>query len=104
MDNIFSQFPTQLNEEVFSDLLKTDTVRIEKIISKGHSSPETGWYDQDEHEWVIVLEGNGIVEYDNGQRFDLKKGDYLNIPSHQKHKVVWTDPEKVTLWLAVFYR
>ena len=34
----------------------------------------------------------------------LQKGDYLHIPAHVKHKVLWTDPDNITLWLCVFYK
>lgn len=104
MMNLFSEIPNQLNEEVFQDLLKNDTVRIERILSKGQSSPENGWYEQDENEWVLVLSGAGRLLFDDGEEVELKAGDYLHIPAHKKHKVAWTDPEEVTIWLAIFYK
>ena len=104
MDNLFNLIPEKIEKEIFNDLLQSDNVRIERILSKGHTSPEEGWYDQDENEWVIVLEGAGVIRFETGEEVKLEKGDFLNIPSHKKHKVSWTDPEMVTLWLAVFYR
>lgn len=103
MKNIFDSIPSEINEEIFEDLVKGENVRIERILSKGQVSPENGWYDQDENEWVIVLEGTGIVAFEDGREIKLEKGDFINIPRHQKHKVLWTDPENVTVWLAVFY-
>lgn len=102
--NIFTGIPDQLKNEAFEDLLKADSIRIERILSQGHSSPEAGWYDQDENEWVMVLEGSGEITFENGKVVLLSKGDYLNIPSHSRHKVSWTDPDKLTVWLAIFYR
>ncbi|MCG8672505.1 MAG: cupin domain-containing protein [Pseudomonadales bacterium] len=101
--NIFDKIPDDLLNEQFQDIISTPGVRIERIISKGHSSPQSGWYDQQENEWVIVLEGAGVVVFEDGREFKLKKGDYLNIPQHTKHKVKWTDPSNITVWLAVFY-
>ena len=101
--NIFTGIPDQLKHEAFEDLLKADNIRIERILSKGHSSPEAGWYDQDENEWVMVLEGSGEITFENGNVVVLSKGDYLNIPSHCRHKVSWTDPDSITVWLAIFY-
>lgn len=103
-DNLFASIPADLESEVFEEIARSQTVRIERIVSKGHSSPATGWYDQDENEWVIVLEGSAVLVFENGNRFDLTAGDYLNIPAHTKHKVAWTDPNALTIWLAVFYR
>jgi len=103
MGNIYSSLPVQFEKEIFEELVRAENVRIERIISKGHLSPERGWYDQNENEWVIVLEGSGSVLFEDGVEVTLKKGDYLNIPSHAKHKVTWTDPKNITVWLAIFY-
>jgi cupin 2 domain-containing protein len=102
-NNIFDALPTDVSNEVFEDIVRTPHVRIERIISKGHASPGVGWYDQDENEWVIVLEGAGSILFEDGRQVVLHKGDYLNIPAHARHKVLWTDQERVTIWLAVFY-
>lgn len=103
MANIYSTLPAEFKDEIFEELISARNVRIERIISKGHSSPEQGWYDQAENEWVIVLEGAGTILFENGVEVNLKKGDYVNIASHARHKVTWTDPDNVTVWLAVFY-
>lgn len=102
--NLFSALPENLEAEVFEDIIRSQHVRIERIVSKGHTSPEQGWYDQEEHEWVIVLEGRASLLFENGKRHDLGPGDYVNIPAHARHKVAWTDPNVPTIWLAVFYR
>ena len=101
--NIFQNIPTNLDNEVFEDLLTATDIRIERIISHGQSSPEKGWYDQDEHEWILLIEGEAILAFTN-KEVKLKKGDFLNIKAHQKHKVLWTKKESVTIWLAIFYK
>lgn len=90
--------------EVFEDIVRSPTVRIERIVSKGHTSPETGWYDQDENEWVMVVKGRATLEFEDGSRCEMSAGDYVNIPAHIRHKVAWTDPDDITIWLAVFYK
>ncbi len=102
--NIFTLIPQPLEAEIFEGIMTAENLRIERILSQGHSSPESGWYDQDENEWVMVLQGRGRLVFENGAEIDLEAGDYLNIPAHGRHKVVWTDPDCVTVWLAVFYR
>jgi cupin 2 domain-containing protein len=102
--NIFDGLPADVPNEMFEDILRTPLVRIERIISKGAASPETGWYDQDENEWVLVLEGSGSILFEDGRQLVLSKGDYLHIPAHARHKVLWTDKDGLTIWLAVFYR
>lgn len=101
--NIFDNLPADLSDEVFETLAESSSVKIERIVSKGQRSPKTGWYDQAQNEWVIVLKGEAIIQFDDATSATLKAGDYLNIKAHQKHKVSWTDPESETLWLAVHY-
>ena len=104
MKNLFSSIPDTIEEELFEDLLKSKDVRIERILSKGQASPMEGWFNQEEHEWVIVMDGCGIIVFEDGREIKLDKGDYLNIPAHVKHRVKWTDPEKITIWLTIFYK
>ena len=95
--------PTNLPKEVFETLLDKEHIKIERITSKGHTSPESGWYDQDQHEWVILLKGAATITFEGGKEANLSKGDYLNIPAHVKHIVSWTEPDVESIWLAVFY-
>ncbi len=102
--NIVSRLPADLSSEVFEELLRTPHVRIERIVSNGHSSPQSGWYDQEESEWVVVLSGTGAILFENGEEVVLKPGDSVHIPAHTRHRVAWTDRSQPTVWLAVFYR
>ncbi|PWI32309.1 cupin [Vibrio albus] len=104
MVNLFSNIPDNLPEEIFEDILSSEKMRIERIISHGHTSPDNGWYDQDENEWVLVLSGHGCIEFEGGRVITLYPGDHLNIPPHEKHKVKETACNEITIWLAVFYQ
>ena len=101
--NIFEAIPHNIEAEVFEDIFTSSNIRVERIISKGQSTPTDRWYDQAEHEWVMVVEGSAILKFEDGL-LTLNKGDYVNIPAHCKHKVQWTDPDRATIWLAIFYR
>ncbi|WP_246434640.1 cupin domain-containing protein [Teredinibacter haidensis] len=103
MGNIFESIPDDIRDEVFSDLAFGEHVKIERIVSKGHASPNVGWYDQSENEWVIVLEGEAMLSFENDSDVHLVPGGYVNIPAHKKHKVTWTKPDTRTIWLAVHY-
>lgn len=100
--NLFAQLPTDLKAEVFETLVNAVQLRIERILSKGQASPPDFWYDQNKHEWVLVLQGEAILELEDRQ-VTLKAGDYINLPAHVKHRVAWTTPEQETIWLAIFY-
>ena len=104
IQNIFSSIPDDIPQELFQDILTTDKFRIERIVSKGQSSPEGFWYDQDENEWLILLRGSaGLLFEGNENTIELKPGDYINIPANRKHRVEWTDRTTETVWIAVMY-
>ncbi len=102
--NLYARIPLTLNDELCEELAKARSMRIERIVSHGHTSPDSGWYEQDEHEWVIVTKGSGTLLFEDGREVHLISGDYYNIPQGVRHKVSWTDPNELTVWLAVFYR
>jgi len=101
--NIFKEIPSDLRAEVLETLVTSKNIRIERIISKGNSSPPDFWYDQDENEWIILLKGSAKLLFDDGMIIELNPGDYVNIPSNKKHRVDWTTPDEETICLAVFY-
>lgn len=102
--NLFSDIPDRIPHEIIETIFKSDTIRIERIISKGQASPENFWYNQTENEWVIVLEGKAMIKYEDESIVTLHKGDYLFIPAFKKHRVEWTDPNQTTIWLAIFFQ
>ncbi|SHG93741.1 cupin domain-containing protein [Ferrimonas marina] len=103
LGNLWQALPSALEQEVFDTLLETGQVKIERILSQGQSSPESGWYDQDQDEWVLLLKGAAVLAFDDGQEVRLAPGDHLLIPAHCRHRVVWTDPDHQSVWIAVFF-
>ena len=90
LHNLYDDIPAQLPEELFTEILKTDDFRIERIVSQGHASPEGFWYDQGQKEWVMVLEGAARIRFEDGSdAIQLRPGDYLTIPAHKRHRVEW---------------
>lgn len=101
--NIFTNIPKDIKDEIFEDIVSKSSFKIERIVSKGHTSPEKGWYDQKSDEWVIVLKGEAVLSFEDKEDVKLSTGDYINIPAHTKHKVSWSAPDIETIWLAVYY-
>jgi cupin 2 domain-containing protein len=101
--NIFAQIPDDLRDEVFEALVQEGGVTIERIISNGQVSHQNGWYDQQRDEWVMVLQGEASIAFENGAVMRLGAGDYLNIPAHCRHRVIHTSSSTATVWLAVHY-
>jgi cupin 2 domain-containing protein len=88
----------------YSEIVQTlhvhGNVRIERILSHGQASPEGFWYDQEQAEWVTLLEGAATLRFED-EVVALKPGDHVYIPAHRKHRVDWTTPDAV--WLAVHF-
>ncbi len=100
--NIIDNIPDDLPEELIEILAQKENVRIERIVSRGHISPQ--WYDQQDDEFVLIVQGEAkLIFEDDDEEIYLKQGDYIIIPAHRRHKVVWTPPTSDTIWLAVHY-
>lgn len=96
--------PVELPEETFNTICSSDNVKIARIVSRGHASPEGFWYDQERNEFVLIVQGSAGLKLENERDIVvLKTGDYLIIGAHVKHRVEWTDPNCETIWLAVHY-
>ncbi|MDZ7620230.1 MAG: cupin domain-containing protein [Patescibacteria group bacterium] len=104
MQNAYCDIPGDLPEELMQTVLQADSVRIERIVSRGHASPEGFWYDQQQGEWVMVLAGAARLRFENDAKaLEMHPGDFVNIPAHRRHRVEWTTPDEPTVWLAVHY-
>ena len=103
--NLFAGLPSAaLADEQFASILQRPGLRIERIVSTGQANPEGFWYDQDEGEWVVVLQGEAKLRFaDEANARHLRAGDCVDIAAHRQHRVDWTAPDQVTVWLAVFY-
>jgi len=101
--NIFAGIPAQIPEELEHVLHSGGPVTVKRIVSKGQSSPPSGWYDQDDNEWVLVLKGEGLLAFEHEADIRLREGDYCFIPAHKKHRVKWTPGDRETVWLAIHF-
>ena len=103
-ENLLQAIPDELPQELVTILHRAQGLRIERIVSLGHASPPGFWYDQDESEWVLLLEGSAAVQFEGQPEFvELRRGSYLNIPAHKRHRVAWTSGTEKTVWLAIHY-
>lgn len=103
--NLFEHIPAELPAEAVDLLAAGGGTRIERIVSKGHSSPPGFWYDQEEDEWVLLLRGEASLRFEEGDRLvHLVPGSHVHIAAHERHRVEWTKDDTETVWLAVFYQ
>ncbi|MFG0265937.1 MAG: cupin domain-containing protein [Rhodopirellula sp. JB055] len=100
--NLFDDVPTNLPSELVNVLAEGQSVRIERIVSTGHTTEPGKWYDQEQDEWVLVLKGEAKLSFADGELVTMNPGDHLLIPAHRRHRVEWTSTKEPTIWLAVF--
>ena len=102
--NLF-EFAGDLPEgaEISEVLARGEDLRVERILSRGHSTSVGQWYDQDDEEWVVVLRGQARLEWEGGETTELVEGDWVLIPAGCRHRVAWTSTEPACMWLAVHF-
>lgn len=106
MGNIFKDIPSDLPDELIEKIAGDEEkgITVERIISRGHSSPPGFWYDQDNNEFVILLKGKAALLFKETNRLvEMSPGDYIEIPAHTLHRVEWTSAEEDTVWFAIHY-
>lgn len=98
--NLWAGLPPPGPAEDFATLAKLPGARIERIVSDGQCSPPGFWYDQEQAEWVLLVQGAARLRLEGeAAARALAPGDYLLLPAHCRHRVEWTAPR--TVWLAV---
>lgn len=102
--SLLEQVPDRLDQERFETWLETSALRIERILSRGHATPAGEWYDQPRDEWVALLQGAARLAIEGQpEELDLAPGDAVLLPAHCRHRVSWTDPDQVSIWLALHF-
>jgi cupin 2 domain-containing protein len=104
-DNLLARPCPEPGGETTTVLVETPDLRLERIHSCRAASPEGFWYDQEEHEWVMLLQGSASLQFeDEAASRQLNRGDSLLIRAHRRHRLLATDPPPGSVWLALFWR
>lgn len=104
-NNLLAPPCPQSGSEISTVLVETAALRLERIHSCRAASPERFWYDQEEHEWVTLLQGSATLQFeDEPVPRELNRGDSLLIRAHRRHRLLATDPAPGSVWLALFWR
>ena len=104
--NILStaQVPFVTDQEYFETLCSDQNLRVERIVSKGQVTPPDVWYDQDDNEWVMLIQGKASMEFEQGEMLHLGPGDYIFLPARLKHRVAYTSKTPPCIWLAIHFK
>ena len=103
--NLFENIPASMPEEIIENLVEASNFRLERIVSRGHTTLPEQWYDQAWDEWVVVLTGAATLVYEGvDENVVMQPGDFVHIPAHTRHRVEHTDASQATVWLALHYQ
>jgi len=95
--------PLSIEFELFQPIISNDNISIERIISSGQSTPAGQWLEDDRNEWVVLLQGESEISFEDGTNKLLSAGDHIFIEKNKKHCVVRTSENPLCIWLAVYY-
>lgn len=95
--NLYKSEKPAENDEIFSTLFHNEILKIESIRSNLKTAGQL--YDQEENEWILLLEGEAQLDIANEIRY-MSAGDYLFLPKHTIHRVLSTSEN--ALWLCIF--
>ena len=99
--NLYKYDYKDLTSEIVDVVYEDSLIRVERIVSMGHTTPDEFIYDQCENEFVSVIDGEAeLLLFDSDERIYLKKGDTYMIRSGVKHKVTYTSSP--CIWLCIF--
>lgn len=103
LPTVFNLYEVTRNSrsEVIHPLFCGADFRLEHIVSFGEGSPPDFWYDQDTAEWVALIQGESVLQFEAGE-LKLRAGDALVIRAHLKHRVSETSNDAV--WLSLHYK
>jgi cupin 2 domain-containing protein len=101
--NLFA-VPAELPEgELFERLAGNGEVLVERIVSRGQSTPEGEWLAGERDEWVVLLQGAAEISFADRPGVALRRGDHVLIPAGSRHRVERTSADPPCIWLAVHY-
>jgi len=89
--------PNESGTETFTTLLEHPKATIELILSNAVENGQ--WYEQPQDEWVLLIEGDATLQFEDGLLKQLATGEHLFIPAYKRHRVKQTS--KNARWLAV---
>lgn len=99
--NLYEYNGKDLTAEVVDIVYEDSTIRVERIVSMGHTTPDDFIYDQCDNELVCVIEGEAeLLLCDSNKRIFLQEGDTYMICAGVRHKVTYTSSP--CIWLCIF--
>ena len=77
MNNLYAIEFKGSDEELFYNILSTENIHIEKIVSYGQITPIDNPYIQNHNEWAMVLDGKAKLKLDNDEYTLNKVNTYI---------------------------
>ncbi|MDR3636961.1 MAG: phosphoribosylaminoimidazole carboxylase [Isosphaeraceae bacterium] len=90
--NLFSDVPGDLRDELFTTLLDAANMRIERIVSQGHASPEGPGTTKTTTSGSSSLKGTVRLKFED-ETVETRPREVVNILVHRRH---WVDGRRPT--------
>ncbi len=104
LGSLFDISEVSIDEEFFETLVEKEGLRLERIVSHAHATPEDKWYDQDRDEWVVLISGSATLRFAQpDETVHMLPGDFVAIAAHRRHRVDSTASDQPTVWLALHH-
>ncbi len=104
-DNLFNRPLPQEGFEQKFQIQEGDNWRLELIVSNAAMSQKGFWYDQEENEWILILQGSALLRLrDPDGTLDMSVGDHLLLPSRRLHRIERTNSAPGTIWLSLLWK
>jgi len=101
--NIFDKpIAVDSKQETNEELIKARDFTVERIFTNEAFKQPGKWYDQEKDEWVLLLQGEALLEFKDEGIVRLHKGDYINISARKVHRVSQTSEDIKCIWLTIF--
>jgi len=101
--SLFHDIPETLPVELFETLITRKGFILERIVSRGHATPQGEWLSQERDEWVLLVRGRATLRFEDEGEVGLEPGDFLRIPAGKKHRVESTAADGYSVWLALHF-
>jgi quercetin dioxygenase-like cupin family protein len=90
---------------VIETLFENKNVKIDRVRARGQITPPGEFAPEPSYEFILLLEGQLVLEYDGEpEKRDLRPGDYAIKSPNQKTRADYTAEDEETVYLKVSYR
>jgi|SRR5580693_1088175 cupin 2 domain-containing protein len=97
--NIFRDVTPASKEPQVTTIAENRNIKIQRVVASGQSSKAGLFCPQEDNDLLVLLQGNLILDYENGRRVNMAAGDYIFTAPKENNRVAETSHEEETIWI-----